>query len=51
MPDSSVFVSVGSSCFGVSDVSKSFGLIELIIVLKSSNLSAGILNPFFVGPV
>jgi len=32
-------------------VERSVGLIELIIFLKSSNLSAGILKPFFVGPV
>ena len=32
-------------------VTKSDGLMELIIDLNSSNLSAGILSPFFVGPV
>ncbi len=30
---------------------RSAGFIELIIFLNSSNLSAGILSPFFVGPV
>lgn len=30
---------------------RSFWFIEFIIFLNSSNLLAGILNPFFVGPV
>jgi len=41
------------SVFGCSVVcvARSDGSIELIIVLNSSNLLAGILKPFFVGPV
>ena len=50
MPEFSSSVAAGSVC-GADCVLRSVGLIELIIDLKSSNLSAGILNPFFVGPV
>lgn len=56
IPASSVSIAAGSACgcagegAGVSGL-KSAVSIELIIVLKSSNLSAGIRRPFFVGPV
>lgn len=51
IPASSLSVSWGSFCLSGSCVAMSLELIELIIFLKSSNLSTGILNPFFVGPV
>ncbi len=56
MPESSLSVAVGSTWVAcclwlVACGCRSSGLIELIIFLKSSNFPAGILNPFFVGPV
>ena len=53
MPASSVSSSFGSAFGSVtgSGLFRSDSSIELIISLNSLNLSAGILRPFFVGPV
>lgn len=53
MPASSEEVCFGSDCgFCVSSPgARSLASIELIMSLNSLNFSAGILRPFFVGPV
>jgi len=52
MPELSSSAAAGSACGCGADCGfRSFVSMELIIDLKSSNLSAGILRPFFVGPV